>query len=145
MEFEQRTMMHTTPASERVNKILDSVFGTAPMTVAERAAAVGAAWQPVPSEVKEYVEKMVKTSEKQETAAEYWYTLTMQEQLELSFLYLDDTKAAREWKPPAPEVPEPVFSPYKPGPDASTGKSAKPHDLEHGALVSLPARCLSFQ
>ena len=62
MEFEQWTTMDTTPASERVNKILDRCFDTAAMSAVERAAAVGAAW---PSEVKEYVEKMVKTSKKQ--------------------------------------------------------------------------------
>ena len=58
MEFEQRTTMDTIPAAERVNKILVSFFNTAPMSAAERAAAVGAAWQPVQSEVKEYVDKM---------------------------------------------------------------------------------------
>ena len=40
---------------------------------------------------------MLKTTDTEATADEYWYNLTMQEQLELSWLYLDDTRSVREY------------------------------------------------
>ena len=119
-------------------------FSGRPMTDEERARAVADEWHRVPTEMKAYLTEMLKTTDTEAAADEYWHNLSMQEQLELSWLYLDDTKSVREYQAPLPAAPEPVMSPYKPGPESSTGKADRPHDLESGALAALPPRCLSF-
>ena len=142
--------LKTTPSTaaagdeQRALSPLTLFFSGRPLTDQERAREVADEWHHVPTEIKAYLTEMLKTTDTEATADEYWYNLTMQEQLELSWLYLDDTRSVREYQAPPPAAPEPVMSPYKPGPESSTGKADRPHDLDSGALAALPPRMLSF-
>ena len=138
--------LKTTPSTaaagdeQRALSPLTLFFSGRPLTDQERAREVADEWHHVPTEIKAYLTEMLKTTDTEATADEYWYNLTMQEQLELSWLYLDDTRSVREYQAPPPAAPEPVMSPYKPGPESSTGKADRPHDLDGGALAALPPR-----
>ena len=83
--------LKTTPSTaaagdeQRALSPLTLFFSGRPLTDQERAREVADEWHHVPTEIKAYLTEMLKTTDTEATADEYWYNLTMQEQLELSW------------------------------------------------------------
>ena len=64
---------------QRVLSPLTLFFSGRPLTDEERARAVADEWHRVPTEMKAYLTEMLKTTDTEAAADEYWHNLSMHE------------------------------------------------------------------